>query len=105
MIQWPDERLTREDGRRALAAFRESAAACELETDPHRWHVVSWPWTNARPLRLVLENEMHDPLVFSMDADGIWMLTPGTWKVHERSADNLLRDAEGELEYASAGHV
>ena len=75
MILWPDQRLTREEGRRALAAFEESAAANELEADQHRWQVVAWPWTMARPLRIVLENEAHEALDFTMDEDGIWMLT------------------------------
>ncbi len=105
MILWPDERLTREEGRCALAAFKESAAACELESDPHQWQVVAWPWTMARPLHIVLENEAHDPLAFTMDEDGIWMLTPVPRKHIERTPLDLALDAESEIAPNSAAHL
>ena|SRR5215213_4731171 len=105
MILWPDQRLTREEGRLALAAFGESAGACELQSDPHQWRVVAWPWTMARPLRIVLENEMHDALDFTMDEDGIWMLTPAPRMYLSRSRDDLARDAESEFGPHCAAHL
>jgi hypothetical protein len=105
MIVWPDARLTREEGQRALEAFRESAAACELETDAHAWHVVAWPWTMARPLRIVLENEAHDALDFTMDDDGIWMLTREPRVFIVRSEIALREDAESEFSPSSAAHM
>jgi hypothetical protein len=105
MIIWPDETTVaamREEGREGLRLFRESAAAAEIEARPERWHIVSWPWTREPPVRIVLESDRHEDIVFSLDADGVWMLSPASIDFHLRPKEALDRDALAEVPFPEA---
>jgi hypothetical protein len=96
MIVWPDEDVVRDSGRYGLRRFRESGACAALEDDAATWRVVSWPWTDEPPIRVVLENESHDAVVFTLREGGIWQLEGAPLAMHARSADALATDARGE---------
>jgi len=95
MIVWPDEALLRSPGREGLRRFRETAACAELEASPKKWTVMAWPWTHEPPIRVVLEDEEHHTMAFSLNEAGIWRMALETRSVHERSADARDADARG----------
>ena len=98
MIVWPDPNANMNPaGQEGLVAFRASAGAAELEASPERWRVVNWPWTHDAPTRVILENEDHHQLVFSLAPGGIWRFSENPMAPHERSAVELDREARGDL--------
>lgn len=101
MIEWPDESAMNDEGREGLSLFRETSAAAELAASPRRYRVAAWPWTRERPVRLVLESDTHEDVVFSLDDDGVWTLAPAAIGFHMRSNEALERDAAAEIPWAS----
>src|SRR4051794_11010202 len=93
MIVWPRESALGEDGLRGLEAFHDTSAVAELEGSPDRWRVVGWPWNDEAPTRVIVENDAHHTLVFTLDEDGVWTLAPVPLDVHERTPGDLEADA------------
>lgn len=99
MIVWPDPKANMNPaGHEGLVAFRTSGGALELESSNERWRVVSWPWTSEAPTRVILENDEHHQIVFSLAAGGIWRLSDNPSAPHERDAVELDREARGSLD-------
>ena len=95
MITWPDETKIRGEGRDGLKNFRESAAAAELEASKETWTVTAWPWTTERHVRVSLQNQAQRSVTVSLADGGVWMLSDDPRSVHERTTEELDRDARG----------
>ena len=96
MIVWPDPKANMNSaGKEGLLAFKTSGGSAALESSKERWRVVSWPWTSESPTRVILENDEHHQVVFSLAAGGIWRLSDNPMATNERSTVELDRDARG----------
>lgn len=95
MIKWPDEKKIRSEGREGLQHFRESAAAAELESSKETWTITAWPWTTEPPVRVSLQNQAQRSVTVSLAEGGIWLVSDDPRSVHERTTEELDRDARG----------
>jgi hypothetical protein len=97
MIIWPRDESLPADARDALERFRASGASAALEEEPHTWRVMTWPWSDELPLRIVLENETHEEVIFTLRGGGLWQLERMPLAVHGRSEEALATDARAEV--------
>jgi hypothetical protein len=75
MLRFPSHTKLPDPAREALAHFAATSLARQLNDDTRVWRVMEQSWVPGPPLHVVVENEAHEELLFSMSEDGTWRVS------------------------------
>ncbi len=73
MIRWPTTQSLPPQVRANLEHLKGNAALLDLQADGDTWVFESLPWSEERPLRLLLRNSRFEPLEIVLNEDGTWL--------------------------------
>jgi len=75
MIEWPttdDEKGEGEGAARALARFKKTGFAAELEEDTRTWSFLAYARSPEPPARMILRSDAGDRASFTLERSGLW---------------------------------
>jgi hypothetical protein len=73
MIRWPPSQSLASEVNTNLERLKGNVALLDLEADGDTWTFESLPWSEERPLRLLLRNSHFEPLEVVLNEDGTWL--------------------------------
>jgi hypothetical protein len=73
VIQWPSNRSLPPQVHVNLERLRGNVALLDLEAEEDTWKFESLPWSEDRPLRLLMRNSHFEPLEITLNDDGTWL--------------------------------
>lgn len=74
MIEWPTREGDKEGdtAARALARFKKTGFAAELEEDGRTWSFLAYARSPEPPARMILRSDTGDRAVFTLEPTGLW---------------------------------